>query len=163
QPGRTTSTAYGQILTHASANNRVGLLDLADTATVATLLTAVSTLESRVGAAFAPWIVVPGVTAAATRTIPPSALVAGLISRNDRPLCPNHPSAGRAGLSNYGIDVSQASLVNSLDALNIAGVNVIRFMGGGVRVYGWRSLADPINDPSWINFGNGRLYMALSA
>jgi hypothetical protein len=36
-------------------------------------------------------------------------------------------------------------------------------MFGGIRVYGWRSTTDPVTDVPWIDFGNSRLFMDLSA
>lgn len=164
QPGRTTTTAYDQIITHAEAHNRVGVLDLPNSGSASTLESAISTESSRFAAAYGPWVVVPGLTANTTRTIPPSGMVAGLIARNDPLYGPNRPSAGNVGISRYAVAVSQAAFDDTTrTALNDAGVNLIRLRGSSVKVYGWRSLTDPINDKNWIDFGNGRLYMALSA
>lgn len=165
-PGRTSDTGHSQLTDHAEANNRVALLDLADTATVATLESAAAAVSSRFGAAFAPWIVVPGLTSVpgSTRTVPPSALVAGLIARNDPSYGPNRPAAGNAGISRFATGLSQVAWTDAnREALNDNSVNVIRSMFGGVRVYGWRSLTDPVTDASWIDFGNARLFMSISA
>lgn len=164
QPGRTTSTAFQQLIAHADANNRVAILDLVDTATSATLKSAISTLNDRFSAAFAGWLQVPGVPqSAAYRVVPPSALICGLCARNDPTVGPNQPSAGRFGISRYATGLSSSQSGWNYTDLNTSGVNVIRFVKGAFRVYGWRSLTDPINDPSWIDFGNSRLYIAVSA
>lgn len=166
-PGRTTSAGQGQLITHAEANNRVALLDLQDTATAATLEGAAAGLaRSRFSAAYAPWVVIPGITSnpSATRTVPPSALIAGLVARNDPSLGPNRPAAGNAGISRYAIGLSQVSWDDpTRQTLNVSGVSVIRSMFSSIRVYGWRSLANPTTDANWLDFGNGRLFMAISA
>lgn len=167
-PGRTTSAGQGQLITHAEANNRVAIIDLQDTATVATLDAATAALaNSRMAASFTPWVVIPGVagaTGTTTRTVPPSALIAGLVARNDPSFGPNRPAAGAAGQSRYVIGLSQNPFTKTnRGTLNDNSVNVIRSIFGGIRVYGWRSLADPVTDGSWVDFGNGRLYMSLAA
>lgn len=162
-PGRATSTAYGQIKTHAEANNRVGLIDLANSGTESTVASSAASVSSRFVAGFAPWAVIPGLTTGTTRTVPPCALIAGLVAKNDPALGTDAPAAGANGQSAYVIDLSQNDW-NDTDrtALNTAGANVIRRMFGGIRVYGWRSLTNPVTDASWIDFGNARLYMQLA-
>lgn len=164
EPGRTTTTAYNQLIGHANTHNRVAILDLPDSPTIATLESGIGALDARFAAAFAPWIVIPGLVQSTTRTVPPSALIAGLIGKNDNALGTNQPSAGNAGVSSYAIGVSQPAWSDTdRAALNIAGVNVIRNWPSGVRVYGWRSLANPTTDQNWIDFGNARLFMDISA
>lgn len=165
-PGRTTANGHGQLLDHAYAKNRIALLDPTDTGTKATLLTeaAAVTNNVRYGGMFAPWVKVPGVVAGTTRTIPPSALVAGLIARSDVRNSQNVPAAGDNGQSVYSVDLSQAAWDDDdREELNAAGVSVIRAMLGGIRVYGWRTLADSVSDPNWVNLANSRLLMALVA
>lgn len=162
--GRTSSVGHQQLIDHAEAKGRVALLDLTDTATVGTLTSDVSTSTSRFAAPFTPWIVVPGVTAGSTRTVPPSAFVAGNIARNDPQFGPNRPAAGSAGVSRYAIGVSQPAFTDAnRQTLNDNSVNVIRMMFGTARTYGWRSMCDPVTDASWVDFGNGRLFVAVSA
>jgi phage tail sheath protein FI len=163
-PGRITTTGHTQLVAHAESNNRVALIDLQDTATVATLDAAVVACRSRFAAAFAPWVVYPGLAGGTVRTVPPSALIAGLCAKNDPSLGTNRPSAGVSGISSYAIDLSQPSWTDTnRQTLNSNGVNVIRRMFGGIRVYGWRSTTDPVTDVPWIDFGNSRLFMDLSA
>jgi phage tail sheath protein FI len=161
-PGRTSTAGHTQLISHAEARNRVALLDLTDSASSSTLIANVGT--SRFAAAFAPWLQIPGLVAGAPRTVPMSALVAGLIARNDPSLGTNHAAAGRFGLSNYGIGVSQAAWDDpTRQTLNSSGVNVVRLLNGSVTVFGWRSTTNAVSDPNWIDFGNSRQYMKLSA
>lgn len=166
-PGRVSGTGHTQLADHAAANNRVALLDLQDTPTVATLQGDAVTVRSRFVAAFAPWVVVPGVTTGSFRTVPPSALIAGMLARNDPSLGPNKPAAGNAGISRFAIDLSQPAWTDTVggqrEALNGSGVNVILRKFGGIRNYGWRSTTDPITDASWVDFGNARLFTAISS
>jgi len=164
QPGRTTSVAYGQIKAHVEANGRVGLLDLPDSATPATVKSAALGVTSRFCAAFAPWCVVAGVTAGTVRTVPPSGFIAGLIAKNDPAIGTNTPSAGNAGVAQFVTDISQPDWddITRTD-LNNNYCNVIRRMFGGIRNYGWRSCVVASNDPNWVNFGNSRLYVDIQA
>jgi hypothetical protein len=161
--GRTATAGHDQLVAHAEANNRVALLDLIDSNSEATLAGNVS--RSRFAAAFAPWVQIPSLVSGGTpRTVPASALIAGLVARNDPSLGANHPAAGRYGLSNYAVGLSQPAWNDSTrTTLNNDGIDVIRQLYGTVTVYGWRSTVDRIADPDWIDFGNARLFMKLSA
>src|SRR5215472_128430 len=164
EPGRTTATAYNQLTGHAQNNNRVALLDLPNSGTVATLQASAAGVVSRFAASFCPWIVIPGVTTGTVRTVPPCSLIAGLLARNDPGFGSNMPAAGNNGQSLYCTDISQPDWTDAQrTTLNSSSCNVIRRMFGGIRNYGWRSLVNATTDPSWVDFGNARLYMDLSA
>lgn len=170
-PGRTTTQAHTDLAEHANAKNRRALLDLADTPTVATLTTAGEAVRdlgenARLVLPLAPWIVVPGVLPGTERTLPPSGMVAGIIARNDQAgRSANEPSANELGKSRFATGVSQAAWSDEdRDTLNSAGVNVVRNMLGGVRLYGYRTAVDPLGaDADWLNFANSRLLMAITA
>lgn len=162
-PGRTTTTAYNQLVAHAESNDRVAILDLPDTATVGTLEGALSSITSRFAAGFAQWLKIPGIALQTTRTVPPSAGIAGLIARNDPVVGPNQPSAGKYGAFAYATDLSQPDFSETdRTALNNSKVNVIRRFKG-IRVYGWRSTVDPQADSNWVDFANARYIMGLTA
>jgi hypothetical protein len=164
QPGRTSSVAYNQIKNHVETNNRVGILDLPNSPTSAVVKAAAAGVTSRFCAAFGPWTIIPGLTVGTVRTVPPCALIAGLIASNDPALSTNTPSAGNNGISSYCTDLSQPDWDDATRTdLNNNACNVIRRLYGGIRNYGWRALVNPVSDPSWVDFGNGRLYMDLSA
>jgi phage tail sheath protein FI len=163
-PGRNSSVAFSQIKTHVESNNRVGLLDLPDSPTSAVVKAAAAGVTSRFCASFGPWLVIPGLTVGTVRTVPPCALIAGLIARNDPSLSTNTPASGNNGISRYCTDLSQPDWDDATRTdLNSNACNVIRRLYGGIRNYGWRALVNSVSDPSWVNFGNGRLYMDISA
>lgn len=170
-PGRTTTAAYEALIEHAAAFNRFALLDGADTPTVATLTSAVKTVQGAVdgsyGAYFAPWVQVPlpsglvGTATTTTRTVPPSGLLAGLIARsdaiNDADTAPMGPLNGA---SVYALDVSQTYTDDDRGTLNDASVDIIVNPFGTVMNYGLRSL-DTSGD--WTQFTNSRLRMQITA
>lgn len=167
-PGRTATTGTQQLVAHAAANNRVALIDLVDTPTIATLTSggaaAASAGNGQYAACFTPWLICPGVVAGTSRTVPPSAAMAGLISRNDLLNNPNTPAAGANGIFRTVIGLSQVNFTDAnRQTLNNSGVNVIRSLLGSFRNYGYRSLASPVSLPSWLDFGNVRYLMSLAA
>lgn len=168
-PGRTTTNGYGQLLDHAAAKNRRALLDGADTATVATLTAASTGLRTHAGARFgglfAPWATVPGVAAGTTRTVPYSAVQAGLIARAEgEGHNPNEAAAGPLGVSRFAVGLSQAEWSDAdRDTLNDSGVNVARLIREEVKTYGYRTLVNPLTDPNWLSLANSRLIMAVAA
>jgi hypothetical protein len=154
------------VLAHCSVTNRVGLLSCADgdasvlgAAGLALQLDA----NGRYGALFAPSAVVPGMVAGTTRTVPYSAVVAGIIARNDPVYGPNEPAAGVNGQAVYAIDLNGRYSDADYATLNTSGVNMARLIYGGVRTYGFRSCVDPIATPAWLDFGNARLNMGIVA
>lgn len=167
-PGRTTATAHSQLLQHAEDTNRIALLDAADTATVATLTAAAAAASilpgaSR-GALFAPWAKIAGVSGGSVRTVPYSAVQAGLEARRDASgLNPNVPAAGVNGQPVSVIELAQSWTDDDRETLNDAGVNVAKLVYGGPRTYGYRTLVDPDTDPNNWQLGNSRLRMAVTA
>jgi hypothetical protein len=169
-PGHTTLAGQTALLAHADANNRVALVDCVDSGSKATLKSAAAALQGAVpgnrhAALFAPWAIVPGIVAGTTRTVPWSAIEAGIISRNDAHLSPNTAAAGlQNGQSVYAIGLSQPPFIDSdRQDLNASSVNVVRALFNGIMAYGFRTLVQPAGDPNWIAFSNSRLYMAIYA
>lgn len=167
-PGQITTARRTQLLAHARANRRVAILDGTDTATSATLsadAAACRAGDQQYGAMFAPWVKAPGVVAGTTRTIPPCAFVAGVISRNDGAgYGPGTPAANDLGILRYAIGISQVAWTDSVrTTLNSGGVNVIRLMLDKLKVYGWRSTATPVTDTNWVWLSGVRTFMAVSA
>lgn len=169
-PGRVTTAGQLQLANHALANNRIAILDAPDTAVVATLTALPAALidtsgkRSRFSGMFGPWLYVPGLTVGTQRLVPPSALVAGVMARNDsQGMSPNEPAAGSRGVFRTVLDVSQSWDGTSRQTLNAGGVNVIRNTFGTRKIYGYRTTADPTSDSRWINLGNSRLHRAIGA
>jgi hypothetical protein len=169
-PGRSTPATHLATAVHAEANNRVGILDGPDTAVTATL-TAAATIagitqnQERYVAMFAPWVTVPPTTSPGTnRTVPPSCIVAGLMARRDgEGWTQNQPAAGALGESDQGINTTRTYIDVDRTTLNANGINILRPMYDGVRVYGYRTLADPSTDSNWKNLANARLFMRIQA
>ena len=153
------------LLAHAGANNRIALLDTAP-ATTATALAALAATYSadanaRRAALFAPGAIVPGVTVGATRTVPYSAVEAGIMSRNGALYGPNVPAAGVNGVSRFAIDLAVTFTDAERETLNTAGVDTAKLIYGDVRTYGYRTLA-PVST-GWALLSNARLNMEIVA
>jgi phage tail sheath protein FI len=170
-PGSTTSVVWTGLLAHAQANNRFALLDAPNTPTATTILALASATQAAAadpsyGGVLAPWDSYPGIptgtsTPAFPRIVPPSARVAGLMSRNDAINDANVAAAALNGQSNAAVDVTARFSASDRDALNTAGVNVTRVIpgaAGGIQLYGQRTLAI---DPTWTDLANVRFRMQL--
>ena len=91
-------------------------------------------------------------------------MIAGMIAANDQVYGVDAASAGKNGVSKYAIGLSQPGWDDATrETMNDAGVNVIRQISGSIKNYGWRSLANPVTDSSWLDFGNARLFTGMSA
>lgn len=156
---------HASLLAHAAANNRIALLDPDPASAAAALVTLGDGFKddptARYGAVFAPSVVVPGLTSADTRTVPASSIVAGIIARNDAAYTANVASAGVKGESRFGIDLTTRYTDAEREDLNDAGIDALRVMLGGVRVYGYRTLADM--NSGWGSLSNARLNMEITA
>lgn len=164
-PGMTSDTLHVILGAHAAATHRVAYLDLVDTPTQATLVTAAGNARAngRWTAAFAPWAQIPGLIPNSTRLVPYSAIQAGMTARNDAVGSPGEPVAGENGQSLYSLGLSQdLSNETTRQALNDAGVNVAIVKYGGVRTYGYRTLVVASSDPTWVSLGGVRVLGAFS-
>jgi hypothetical protein len=114
---------------------------------------------------FAPWDVGPGILPGTSRTIPPSARVAGNLARNDaNGFSSGDPAAGVLGMAKYITGLSQPAWSDAdRQTLNEASINVSRMVLQTVRTYGWRSLADQIQDANWTMFNGSRTIMAVKS
>jgi phage tail sheath protein FI len=165
--GRTSATAHQQLLEHAAANNRVALLDALNSSDVLDLTDVPGDAvtdpdQARFGAAFAPWIRIPGVAASTTRIVPPSALVAGLIARSDAVQTPNQPAAGENGVARWALGPEHTFTDSTYSDLHDANLNMVRLVAGQPRVYGWRSLESK-DLARWWQFNTSRLRMLVQA
>jgi phage tail sheath protein FI len=168
-PGRVTPATRLAVAVHCAARGRVGLLAGTNTATAATLVTdttiaSITQDQERRVSMWAPFLTMPGVSSGSTRTVPPECVVAGLMARRDgEGVTPNQPAAGDLGESVYAIAPTFSYTDTDRATLNSNGMNVLRAIYGGVRIYGYRTLADPSTDDNWINLANARLFMAIEA
>lgn len=170
-PGITTTQAAADLVAHATANNRRALIDLADNAAAATVAAAATALRGqpnngdRYAAAYAPQVIVPGLTIGTTRTVAASAFAAGKIAQSEANGNPaNAAAAGKRGRADYAVGVSQPGWTDDeRDTLNESSVNVIKEINGVPTVYGNRSLISPLIAEDWKSFSGSRQVMAVAA
>ena len=175
-PGRTSTVGHAQVLLRAWLDNRFGLLDAPDTPTIATVTsagTAQRGTNDDYGAMFAPWVNIPAITQGANlRVVPPCSTVAGIIARNEaQGMSPNRPSAAAGeGTLRYGVGLSQPSYDNGTgvdvtrDAMYSSSVNLLVSRYGTLQVFGWRTMVSETGaKQAWLNAGNARFRMALTA
>jgi hypothetical protein len=170
-PGRTTEASHKAQLKHALANNRIALLDGADTPTKATLIAEAAVgralgAEAGKGGLFSNWHVVPGLAQSTVRTVPPSCVQAGILGRlASEGYSANKAGAGeKYGQSRYTIELTQPAWTEAeREELNNAGVNVSVMKEGVATFMGFRTMADPSTAPTWLQLSNSRLYMEIAA
>jgi hypothetical protein len=155
------------LLDHCQACNRVALLTPLD-GDATSLLAAATALKgydtARYGALFAPQAVIPGIAGGTSRTVPYSAIEAGIIGRNDAFANPNVASAGDLGQAVYATDLTTRYTDQEYADLNAGGVDLAKLVYGGVRTYGYRTVVDPQgSDSDWLELGWARLNMAIVA
>lgn len=180
-PGETNTVLPGiwnALGVHAQNNNRVALLDCDDDTLAATIVTDMSGLgSSAVSQYTGAWAGnrnIPGVTINTSRSVPPSAAIAGLIARAYA--ATGNPNRAAAGV-NYPLAFATAptSLVSGgpvdtysladLQTLNGAGVNTFQNVNGVPTNYGFVSVelesADTI---FWqLNHAITRMYIVAQA
>jgi hypothetical protein len=160
-PARTSPNFQAALVEHAANNNRHAFIDDTDTASATTLVTDALALRlgdhPRAGAMYAPWLVVPGVVTGTLRTVPYSALQAGLEARSLA--AGNPPNVAVAGQDAEGVDLTPRYVLRLSQApwtederelLNDSGVNVARAIHGEVQTWGVRTFADPYEQPEWV-------------
>lgn len=168
-PGVTDEASQALIAAHAFGRDRVAFLDAPDTATVATIKTAATAVRggayARTSAMFAPWLVVPGPLQGQERTIPPSAIAAGLVARSvNAGNPPDTPAANTNGDSASATTLAVTAWADTdRDALNDAGVDAFKDRRGTVTLWGFRTLYDPATDEKWVPLGGALLLMQIIA
>jgi hypothetical protein len=172
-PGRADAESQAAALAHCAGTsdagvNRVALLDGAIGDDATTLETRAKTLrgalEDRYGSLWAPWATIPGLAPGTSRTIPWSAIQAGICARNDAAGNPNQAGAGPWGVSRYADSLTVAFTDAQRESLLLAGVDTARSVYGTIESYAFRTLVDP-NGPraSWRELNHARLNMAIVA
>jgi hypothetical protein len=172
-PGRTDVESHVALLTHAAGTqtagvNRVAFLDGGPTDDKPTLEGRAQALrgalEDRYGSLWAPWAVIPGLAPGTTRTVPWSAIQAGLCARVDAGGNPNQAAAGPWGESRYALDLTATYTKTEMEDLLYAGVNTARRVYGRIEAYGFRTLVDPAGPrQEWRELNHARLNMAIVA
>jgi hypothetical protein len=176
-PGQTASVRHLMVIAHARARNRHAVLDLADTPTVATLVSAMSSVNAapssgaRQASAYWPWHQIPALTGAfGFRTAPPSGAIMGLMAYAEE-------QGGDAGIAAAGEERGVFRYVQGLSqdpallsdanktSLDTAGVNVAySFFGLDNPVqYGNRTPRSRSTDAVWAEASGSRLAMQVAA
>lgn len=165
-PGVTDGDSHGVLAEHAAENNRLAFLDAPNTSTVATVTSSAETVTtgeySRYAAMFAPWPVIAGPLQGQTREVSPAAMAAALAARSDRAgNPPDEPAANTNGDSAIASALAVTSWTDTnRETLNDAGVNAFKQRnGGGVTLFGYRTLVDPDVDNKWVPLGAARVLM----
>lgn len=165
-PGITTPAIQETVAAHSeTVLGRVCTFDGVNTSSAATLEAAGTTLTGQNGARksalFVPWGVAQGVGTSVPRTVPYSAVQAGIIARrNASAAIPpvSQPAAGDNGVAESLIGLAQSWDPATREALNSANVNVaILDTDGQIKTYGYRSLANSATDPAWKWFSAAQL------
>lgn len=169
-PGVTTTAVYGFMAEAARRDLRIAILDGPDTPTANTLITSAKSVpdstmaHSRYSGMFAPWLTVAGATSGTYKKVPPSPAVVGRFCKNmGLGYSANEPAAGELGRLLTVLQFTQTYSDSDRATLNANGVNVIRDIYGSAKIYGWRTTADPINDPRWISLSNSILQRQIVA
>lgn len=120
---------------HAKNTNRIALCDIADSATVATLITNKKTYAAGIAdrmAFFSSSCIVPGVTLGTTRTVPASAVVAGLCAQIARSTNDNQAPGGiNYPLSPFVTGFTNTFSKTSMETLAENGINPFAERTGG--------------------------------
>lgn len=169
-PGVTNSVVPGiwsALLTHASVNNRWALMDMDDTATAATLIAGIASIQSSAlasyGAFWAGSQVVPGLVPGTSRTVPASAAVSALCARVDSLGNPNRAPAGNKLPLTYATALTKTWAFSDVQALNAAGINVLLNRFGTLENFGMVSPVSPTVDSVYWQANRARCRMALKA
>lgn len=160
-----------QVYNHCRDNNRFGLVDAPDSSTIADVETygaalAAGDAATGLGMACGPWAIVPapaGIAGGATRTVNPSAVIAGLCARVDQTGNPNQAAAGRSYPLDYVQDFTQHYSLDDIEQLLDGGVNSMAEIYGVLENYGFQtSVTETTGNPFW-QANCARMRMAIVA
>lgn len=144
-----TTAINTELTNHAIANNRIALLYAADPlADIKSLPTAMP--DSDAAGMFFPWVQVSD-TAGNVRNVPPVGYVAAVRNRAHEQVGAWRAPAGEIASAYTLVGVSKEFSRAEGDALDASRVSVIRRIGSGVRLYGWRSLSSDQQNFGFLN------------
>ncbi len=170
-PGASSAGVQNLVCDIAEELNCTALLDSIPAGTandIAGQQAAITSDGARRAAILAPWATGPGVTANTTRTVPYSAVQAGMTARSDRrggeiPNV-NEAVAGDNGVSLWATGLETEFTDTELETLDAAQIIAARIdEQGRVQTYGDRTLADEDTDPQWYQLGGARTIMYVAA
>lgn len=167
------STIYGNVLSHCLNNNRVGLLDVAQTDITEAALAVEGALgvaltnPDRVGI-FGTWVNIPapnGVVGGSARVVPASSTIAALCNRVDQLGNPNVAPGGRDFPLQYGTSPLYDPTDAETATLLATGVNPIRERYSVLENYGFVTpIAKSTSTPFWqLNCARARMWLVAQA
>lgn len=169
-PGSSSAGVQNLVLDIAEASNSVALLDSVPGGSaedIAAQYAAITSDGKARGAILAPWATGPGLTASTSRTVPYSAVQAGMTARSDRrggeiPLV-NDAVAGENGVSRWATGLETEFTTTELATLDAAQIIAARIdEQGRIQTWGDRTLADEDTDPQWYQLQGARTIMYVA-
>ena len=156
-PGQTSAAVQDALLSHCETRkDRFAVLDSPETITGG-----VDKLpkprDSKYGAYYFPWIQVYDPDKG-NIFVPPSGHIAGVYSRTDSERGVHKAPANEIVRGALGLKYNVSK--GEQDLLNPKGINAIRFLNGGIRIWGARTLS---SDPSWRYINVRRLFIMVEA
>jgi phage tail sheath protein FI len=154
-PGQTSPAVQDAVLSHCeSRKDRFAILDSPET-----ISGGVDRLpkprDSKYGAFYFPWIQVYDPDKG-NIFVPPSGHIAGVYSRVDNERGVHKAPANEIVRGALGLKYNVSK--GEQDLLNPKGINAIRLMNGGIRIWGARTLS---SDPSWKYINVRRLFIMV--
>ncbi len=156
-PGTTSPAVQDALLSHCETRkDRFAVLDSPETITGG-----VDKLpkprDSKYGAYYFPWIQVYDPDKG-NIFVPPSGHICGVYSRTDSERGVHKAPANEIVRGALGLKYNVSR--GEQDLLNPKGINAIRFMSGGIRIWGARTLS---SDPSWRYINVRRLFIMIES
>jgi phage tail sheath protein FI len=156
-PGQISAAVQDALLSHCETRkDRFAVLDSPETITGG-----VDKLpkprDSKYGAYYFPWIQVYDPDKG-NIFVPPSGHIAGVYSRTDSERGVHKAPANEIVRGALGLKYNVSK--GEQDLLNPKGINAIRFMNGGIRIWGARTLS---SDPSWRYINVRRLFIMVES
>lgn len=140
---------HAGLIAHADANNRLALLCEARDADKATLIDTAAALDALRAGLFAPWVRVPD-GFGGTKTISPEGYVAAARARAHNTNGPWQAAAGENSKARYVLSPDVAYTKADAAELDQAKINAIVTMAESVRLYGWRSLSEDVENWGYL-------------
>jgi Bacteriophage tail sheath protein len=156
-PGQTSPAVQDALLSHCETRkDRFAVLDSPETITGG-IDKLPKPRDSKYGAYYFPWIQVYDPDKG-NIFVPPSGHIAGVYSRTDSERGVHKAPANEIVRGALGLKYNVSK--GEQDLLNPKGINAIRFMNGGIRIWGARTLS---SDPSWRYINVRRLFIMVES
>src|SRR5688572_9943353 len=156
-PGQTSAAVHDAVLSHCETRkDRFAILDSPETISGG-IDKVPKPRDSKYGAYYFPWIQVYD-PEKGNIFVPPSGHVAGVYSRVDSERGVHKAPANEIVRGALGLKYQVSK--GEQDILNPKGINAIRFMNGGIRIWGARTLT---TDPSWRYINVRRLFIMVES